>query len=124
MRSVVFRWAVFLGLVLTAGSFCPGCGERPLPPVGAADPKALDAAPGEAKDLWVEALAALQTNGTVAAYSAFKACRHVPGLSEPQIAAIDGQCRRINETLSAAALKGDAKAKETQEQLRQVGRGR
>jgi hypothetical protein len=99
-----------------------GCGGRPS--YKPADPKAFDSAPAEAKALWDGGQAALQTNGVVAAYLQFRLLRGQSGLSPEQISSVDAECRKINETLAAASLKGDQAAKDALQEIRSSARTR
>jgi len=110
--------AFFLAIGVLAGCKKSGGGAA------SADPKVFQSASAEAKALWDEALAAQQTNGVVEAYIKFRLVRSQGGLSPDQIAAVDAQCKRINEELGAAAAKGDANAQQALVDIRNASRMR
>ena len=129
MKSILppARRALALAGVLCAVSFTlgvlSGCKKSGSGSV-ATDPKLFQSASAEAKALWEEALAARQTNGVVEAYIKFRLLRSHGDLSPDQITAVDGQCKRINEELGAAAAKGDANAQQALVDIRNASRMR
>jgi hypothetical protein len=111
--------AFFLTLSLLAlfGVLVAGCGKK-----SGGDAKAFDSASTEIKAAWDKGLAAAKAKDYVAAISALQQLKTQTGLTPDQLKAVEEEATAISDEMYAAANKGDAKAKDAINKLRQLQR--
>jgi hypothetical protein len=107
-------WGALLCLLVAAG-----CGQKQSNAnLTAADLKAFDSAPVEAKQIWVSAMEAAKTNDYVGAETMlFMLIRQ--DISEPQKQAANRQIGAVHQRLLAAVEKGDPEAQKALQELQQ-----
>jgi len=108
-----------LSLLILSGLVLAGCGGSPQSAASRAA-KVFQSAPPEAKAGWDVAMAAIKTNGYVAASLALQKVMADPGLTPQQKQAAQDTGVALSDQMYEAANKGDANAKAAIAELRQL----
>jgi len=111
-----------VSMAVLSGLLLAGCGRTPQSAAARAA-KTFQSASPEAKAAWGTAMAAIQTNGYVAASVALQQVMALPGLTPQQSQAAQAAGVALSDQMYDAANKGDANAKQAIEELRK-SRGR
>lgn len=106
-----------LAVVVIAGLTMIGCGKS-ASSIGAGNTKAFDTADAATKASWEFALSAMKSNDYAAAILTFQRLLSQPTLTPEQSRAAADTMSSVSDQMTAAAAKGDAKAKEAIDALR------
>jgi hypothetical protein len=96
-----------------------GCGANPQSAASHGD-KAFQSATPEVRSAWQTAAASLKTNNFALALDTLKHLHAVPSLTQDQMKAIETTATATSDKMYAAANAGDANAKKSIEELRQL----
>ncbi len=114
----------WLGLALVALiPLVAGCGKQQASTtIGSKEDKAFATAPAEIKSAWDKGRAAMGSNDFIGATLTMQKLRAQAGLSGDQRAAIDQAMVAVSDAMYDAANRGDAKAIEAINKLRDLTR--
>lgn len=122
MKPLMNSWRCLLVGVALVGLMVSGCGKNAAS-VGDSKSKLFATADPAVKAGWDRGIAALKTNDFAVAIVNFQQLLAQPGLTPDQSQAVADTLATANEQMTAAASKGDAKAREAIDELRKM-RGR
>lgn len=118
-----FSWTVCAGCLCLCAVVLAGCGGSPDPnKLGNKNDKLFQSADPGIKTSWDVAMAALKTNGYVAAITSLQDITRGTNtaVTPEQVKAAGETVTAISDSMYSAANKGDAKAREAIDELRKV----